>query len=704
MAEATFSVASSAKLEIPQTVTSPVLGRQAAIDLADGSAHYLHHRFDLLGSGWTQVRHGLTARGTAGFSYDSGDPVKPDRDGKWLCARINQANALEAQRIWNLVEDGYQPIDWHVDFKSGYRWSEKLWYRDVQVAPRPGVDIKVPWELARMQHLPQLALACLSTEGCVSGSSFSTPYVSEFRNQILDFMASNPPELGVNWACSMDVGLRIVNWVVAYALFLNSGARFDAEFERLLARSVYEHGRFLANNLEWQKRFRGNHYLANLLGLIVVSAYLEQSSETDMWLAFAIAELFRETLLQFHPDGGNFEGSLSYHCLSSEIVTVAAAIILGLDRDRLKRLPRNPVILCGIQTFPGDVLMKAGVFPSSFCERLSRAIDFVADLSSADGRLPMVGDHDSGRALKLVPVYSRVPLREAVGRFANLEGYANDDDQYLLEENAVVSDLLKEANAIRGREASDPQSWTIRLLSMGRMLKNDECDAGGGHKPIHARGWDALIGLQHGAALKRVFQLPWTSNVARDLALIAYPDSGWYLFKSSVLRLLIRCGEVGQNGVGGHCHLDQLSIDLWVDGEYLIRDPGTYLYTAHPETRNRYRSAVAHFGPSLASVDTYYLGKGLFQLADELKGECLIFSERRFGGRVLQRKHHVYRAIELTDTALVITDWTSAKGYSWEEYRPPAFSPAYGWAESRLPNAMSEISMPPTFETPLCPR
>jgi hypothetical protein len=285
-----------------------------------------------------------------------------------------------------------------------------------------------------------------------------------------------------------------------------------------------------------------------------------------------------------------------------------------------------------------------------------------------------------------------------------LEGSADDDGQYLLEENTVVSDLLKEASAIQGREESDPRSWAIRLLGKGRTLKKHEYDAGAMRPPIRALEWDALMGLQRNAALKRVFQLPWTSDITRDMTLVAYPDSGLYLFKSRTLRLLIRCGEVGQNGVGGHCHLDQLSIDLWVDGRYLIRDPGTYLYTAHPETRNRYRSAIAHFGPSLASVDADYLSKGLFQLADELKGECIMFAERRFVGRVLQKKHHVYRAIELTDTALVIFDWTSAKGFLWEEYRPLPFSPAYGWAESMLPNSTSEMSMLPTCETPLCPR
>ena len=38
------------------------------------------------------------------------------------------------------------------------------------------------------------------------------------------------------------------------------------------------------------------------------------------------------------------------------------------------------------------------------------------------------------------------------------------------------------------------------------------------------------------------------------------------------------CLAVGQDGNGGHAHNDQLSIELNVDGEDWIADPGTYLY------------------------------------------------------------------------------------------------------------------------------
>ena len=56
---------------------------------------YLEHRFDLLGSGWVQVKHGMVCRGLEGHKYPYGAKVEADRQGLWLNGRINPANLTE---------------------------------------------------------------------------------------------------------------------------------------------------------------------------------------------------------------------------------------------------------------------------------------------------------------------------------------------------------------------------------------------------------------------------------------------------------------------------------------------------------------------------------------------------------------------------------------------------------------------------------
>jgi len=101
--------------------------------------------------------------------------------------KIDQANLI-CEHVFVLLGSGpkklspegkkYQPIDWHSDFKHGYRWDPKTFYRDICYGHIKGVDIKVPWELSRFQHLNALGQAFILTK--------NGKYSDEFSKQIAD--------------------------------------------------------------------------------------------------------------------------------------------------------------------------------------------------------------------------------------------------------------------------------------------------------------------------------------------------------------------------------------------------------------------------------------------------------------------------------------------------------------------------------------
>jgi hypothetical protein len=321
------------------------------------------HRFDLLGSGLVQVKHGMECRGIEATRYPPAS-----------AAPINVANRQESDRIRALIDPGYAPIDWQIDFRSGFRWREDTWSFDVVFDRLDNVDIKVPWELARMQHLVPLALAHrlagAEAEACAR----------EFRNQVLDFIAANPPRFGVNWRVAMEVGIRAANWAAAYGLFRAHGARFDAAFEAVLARSLAEHARHIEAHLEIYPEGRANHYFADVAGLLFAAAALPPGAQRDGWLDFAAGEIEGETRFQFNDDGSNFEGSTGYHGLTLEMARASTALRLGLGRAP----------------------------DAEHFARLDRAGEFVADLTKSDGRIVPIGDDDSGRFLGRDPALEEV--------------------------------------------------------------------------------------------------------------------------------------------------------------------------------------------------------------------------------------------------------------------------------------------------------
>jgi len=346
------------------------------------SRRILAHEFDLLGSGWVQVKHGLRCAGLEGALFAPGERVNADSEGRWLLHRINEKNLPESRRIWDLIEQNYEPIDWQLDFKSGYRWSEATMSRDIAYGSVRGQDVKVPWELARMQHLPALAWAYGLSQQKSAGFGDPAVYTREFRNQILDFIATNPPRYGVNWSCTMDVGIRIANWVLAYDLFRSLGATFDPPFEESLARSVYEHALHIRHHLEWDPLLRSNHYLADIAGLIFATFHLQGDPETAPWIDFAAKELEKEVESQFHQDGSNFEASTSYHRLSTEMALYASSLFWG----------------------DGPRAAKRGGLVEALWNGLKKAGEFTRTFIRPDGRMVQTGDNDSGRFFKVVPL------------------------------------------------------------------------------------------------------------------------------------------------------------------------------------------------------------------------------------------------------------------------------------------------------------
>ncbi|MDA1323546.1 MAG: heparinase II/III family protein [Proteobacteria bacterium] len=604
------------------------------------AALYLDHRFDLLGSGWVHVEHGVCCRGTEGIRYDPEPKIVADPEGQWLAGRISRANLCESQRLWRLIDPAYNPIDWQLDFKSGFRWPENSWSGSLDFGDLDGVDVKLPWELARMQHLVILAWA---HRLCGSAESDGAPFVREFRNQVLDFIATNPPRFGINWRCSMDVAIRAANWVVAYGLFRAHGAIFDRQFETALERSLLDHGRHIALHLEFYPEGRANHYFADIAGLLFIAACLPETGETDSWLAFAIQELVGETAFQFNPDGSNFEGSTSYHRLSLEFATYATALVAGLPPDRLNGLTRD--LGTHLRTRPKRPLARRFAAPKSgHVGRLERGAAFAAHTSRPNGNTVQIGDNDNGRFLKPHPVY-----------------YENASEAPPSENQLDHRGIIAAVHALSGNPWLAWSADQARLDGvLVRAFARDRKIAGDGDIDQAARcrigAPDEFRRLCDDDAVTVELRIP--GGQLRDgLALFGYPDFGIWIFRSRRLYLAMRCGPASSPRAGGsHAHNDQLAIELMIDNEPWITDPGSYLYCPPLGRRNRWRSVTAHAAPQWPGREPNPLDLGAFRLRDQTQARCLYFGPLGFAGEHVGYGTPVRRLIALDDDFISISD------------------------------------------------
>ena len=635
---------------------------------------YLDHCFDLLGSGWVQVKHGVMCNGIEGYRYQTETKILADREGQWLKGRVNPSNLKMSQGIWELIDPDYVPIDWHLDYKSGYRWSEKTWYLRIPYGHKPGVDIKIPWELARMQHLPQLVWAYLLSENRSIELQPSQLYVREFRNQVLDFIATNPPRFGVNWRSTMEAAIRISNCLVTYDLFRACGAVFEESFETKFFQSVYQHGVHIVDNLEWDERLRGNHYLSNVVGLLFVASYLPCTPETNTWLAFAIQELVNEVGRQFNEDGSNFEASTSYHRLSAEMVVYATALVLGLSDEKrtalqeydyplFKYSPRLKPRPIPLYSLPGGERFTP--FPLWYIEKLEKMAEFTMHLTKPNGHTAQIGDNDSGRFLKFEPLFHLINADRSRTQTTKLIG---DGGRYWNENHLDHRHLLAAINGLFGRENFTKfigSGWLeteiVKQLAKDILLpsyKGSDEPTTAEQKCIHESEEEGRISRVDASELMGKVFSKKNEHLNRN-KLYAYPDFGVFIFKSKSIYLAIRCGSIGQNGNGGHAHNDNLSFELNVRGRDFIVDGGSYLYTPFPDIRNVFRATQTHNTLILHSYEQNDWADGilgLFSLRDDAHARVLKFSNENFRGEHSGFGPKHCREFILRDSSLIIYD------------------------------------------------
>lgn len=268
---------------------------------------------------------------------------------------------------------GYRPIDWMVDPRQAACFPADFFHRDWNPATmRPGLaDIKFPWELARCQHWPVLGQAYrLKGDG---------QYALEIRNQLEDFMEANPVGFGVNWVCTMDVAIRAINWLLG--LELVKRAALSGEFWEQACEALYAHGVFIRANLENTYEVTSNHFLSNVVGLYYLSRFFEGLPRAQEWRQFARKSLETEMLAQVLDDGADFESSIPYHRLVTELFLGAA---------RLADVSDEP--------------LSAG-----YRARLLQMVEYLVGVMRPDGLMPVVGDADDGRLHILTGYGERIP-------------------------------------------------------------------------------------------------------------------------------------------------------------------------------------------------------------------------------------------------------------------------------------------------------
>ena len=176
---------------------------------------------------------------------------------------LSHANHITEERCWPLLGFGEkcfgrEEIRWNRDPLSTFDWPPD-YHADINLIRNDGSDARVVWELNRLSHLITFGRAyAITNDEKLSG---------QFWQQIESWRAQNPVACGVNWNCAMEVALRAMNLLAAFALFLRSPQMNEVALKNLL-KMFDQHGAHIQRNLEFSHIATSNHYLADVAGLL----------------------------------------------------------------------------------------------------------------------------------------------------------------------------------------------------------------------------------------------------------------------------------------------------------------------------------------------------------------------------------------------------------------------------------------------------
>jgi hypothetical protein len=252
-------------------------------------------------------------------------------------AIVEEANAICRHEFRLLGHDKIsvgREIDWHSN--QGKRTDRlKPWYKIDFLDFSAGGDHKIIWELNRHQHLVTLAKAWLLTG--------QAQYVNEVVAQWYSWQKANPYPLGVNWASSLEVGLRSISWIWARIL-LAQCPEMPSNFESDLLIALRLNGRHIERYLSTY--FSPNtHLLGEATALFFIGSLCPELPAANRWRNLGWQILLQESERQVREDGVYFEQSLYYHVYALDfflhariLASVNATAIPELFDGVLKRM------------------------------------------------------------------------------------------------------------------------------------------------------------------------------------------------------------------------------------------------------------------------------------------------------------------------------------------------------------------------------
>jgi len=267
------------------------------------------------------------------------------------------------------------PPRWNRDPKTGIEaplaFGKLLDYRDQDLVG----DIKYLWEPNRHLHIVTMAQAYALTK--------DRRHYDAIVQHLDSWFIACPYGKGPNWASALEMGIRLVNWAIAWQLVAPA---MDEEFRQRWLTSVYQHAHAIRGWFSAHSS-ANNHLIGEATGLFIAGITWPHWPDAREWVAASKKILEREAIAQNAPDGVNREQAVWYQQFVLDMLVLP--LLAGKANGEW--------------------------FSPDYESRVEAMMDFLASIMDAGGNVPMIGDADDGYLVRLEQQAGFSPYRSMLG-------------------------------------------------------------------------------------------------------------------------------------------------------------------------------------------------------------------------------------------------------------------------------------------------
>lgn len=421
--------------------------------------------------------------------------------------------------------------DWHAGFQTENQWPLTFSY-DLSYKQKDEIgDARTNWELNR--HFQFALLACNYYR------SGEQKYLTELSDLFWDWNEQNPFLYGISWTSVMEIAIRDMNWIYTLGFLVCAAEKTGADVRGGKA------GGATGERGEVREGSLAGLCDALFTGIINMTSYIsEHYSRYSSANNHVIVEAAAMGIAGIVTECGEWYET-AFSILQHEIgrqnykdgVNKEASLHYQAFFMEAVGLLMLTMQTNGIQT------------PQSWRNMLCRMSRYVADCRGNYGETVVFGDDDGGRILDLggaVSAGEPISAGEETGR------HARDHYGYVLQLMSVV---------LPQRYAETVDDPTLRRIIPEETIETLM------RKPYYKSGGS-----------------------------VCYEEGGVSLLKSNDGRALIGIdhGALGFGSIAAHGHADALSFQLYLEGEAVFADAGTYIYHIDLENRNAFRRTENH--------------------------------------------------------------------------------------------------------------